>query len=273
MKEVSVVLEQIAANNSFDNFLHYVELDKWSREADIPFTEWQLLLDEWPYDPASSIAKHARGNCADFAAHAVRGLGNCGITAYAAGVIPDNYFTATQRAFLDYSHALVVGEYDSERFLCEPGWNSPWAMPVTPKTVTKFGGQIFHTAEIDEKFLRLHYYNYRGGQGDRTIDLEPLEPDEQADFARNAMRLSKRGMALVPSLHNDPEQYIITSDPKSGLLRTPSQSLKLPEQFHPSQISKRANYKLTEVYGFDVKEELLACHAIRKAMPADFWVS
>jgi hypothetical protein len=273
MKEVSAVLEQIAANNSFDNFLHYAELDRWSREADIPLTEWQVLIDEWPYDPASSMAKHARGNCADFAAKTVSELGSCGITAYAAGIIPNNYYSATQQAFLNYSHALVLGEHNAERFLCEPGWNSPWPMVIKPKIVTSLGGQILHIVETDEKFLRLHYYTPRGSQGERIIDLEPLEPDEQADFARNAMRLSKRGMALVPSLHNDPEQYFITSDPESGLLKIPSQSLKLPEQFHPSQVSKQANRKLSEVFGFDVKEELLTCYAIRRAMPADFWVS
>jgi hypothetical protein len=274
MKEVSTVLEQISADNSFDNFIHYAELDRWSREADIPLTEWQVLIDEWPYDPAAFMAKHARGNCADFAAYTVRELGSCGIVAYVAGVISDNHYSTTQQTFTGYNHSLVLGEHDGERFLCEPGWNTPWPAPIATKAPTKIDNRIFHTAEINERFLRQHYYTSYGGQGERTIDLEPLEPDEQADLIKNNMRIPNRNrnMTLIPSLHNDPEQYWIISDRESGLLKTSSPDLNLPEHFHPSQLSERANRKLSGVYGFDVKEELLACYAIRKAMPADFWV-
>lgn len=270
MKEVARVLSDISSKNCYDGFVHYSNLQAWSKETDIPPAEWETLLDSWSYDPTESMAEQKRGNCADFAAYATRELGRAGIAAYAAGVYPTEYYNSRQQDLLGYEHALVIGAHTGESFMCEPGWNSPQPMPVRRGVAQGLGNQIFYTVRATPDMLVQNCFSKNGEKGERKINLHPLEQSEIVQITKGAMRLPNRRMSLIASRDKEPEQHRIVFDIATGLLASPLSYL--PKRFHPVHISSKANHKLSAVFGFDVKEELLACYAIKEALPPNFWV-
>lgn len=271
MKEISTVLQRIAAEHCYDGFVHYVQLGAWSKESGIPLGEWSRLLETWPYDPVASMAEHGRGNCADFAATAVQRLGEIGVTSRIVGVLPDSSFTPGQRAFLSYQHVAVIGDHAEGPFMCEPGWNLPAPISIAPQATTVLGEQRFRTVMVNEQSLHQERRRQHDAPDERLVDLRPLSPEAVAAVTKQAMRLPNRRMSLSARLDHEPERHCIRFDSTSELLKAPLRYV--PRRFHPKHITSRVNRKLSRVFGFDVKEELLACYAVKKALPKDFWIT
>lgn len=269
MKEVSAVLRQVAESNCYDGFIHYVQLGEWSKESGIPLSDCDRLLESWPYNPVLSMALNSRGNCVDFAATTVRQLTAHNVTASIAGQLPDTYFNSRQRTFLSYQHVVVIGESQDDRFMCEPGWNLPEPVPYDVPGRVYLRNCYFQTLSVTDRALQQRRVGEGGQPQERIIDLEPLDLAAASTVTKQAMRLPTRRMSLSSRLEDDPENHCIRFDGKEEL----TASLPyLPRRFLPHQISARANRKLSKVYGFDVKEELLACFAVKRALPGRFWV-
>lgn len=271
MKEVSEVLHQVSTENFYDSFIHYAHLGAWSRESGIPYDNWEELLDTWPYSPETFMTQYGRGNCVDFAGYTAQQFDSKGIEAHAVGVLPDLFYSRVQRDFLTYQHASVVGQHNDQQFFCEPGWNMPDPIATEAGSNTFVGDMRFHTIARTKYSIQQRRVRPDGPPEERIIDLRPLHPDALTTITRQSMRLANRRMILAPRLGQAPIQHHIRIDTNTDLLTATFSYL--PKRFHPNNIKKNANRKLSSTFGFDVKEELLACYAVREALPKDFWIA
>lgn len=113
-------LQSISHVFSFSTFVHFKVLADVIRAEKAAPQQWQDVLKNCSYSPASFLAQNKRGNCVDFALYGQQALGNIGVHADIIGSEPSGTYTPSQQSFMRYRHTSLVADSDKRPVMYEP---------------------------------------------------------------------------------------------------------------------------------------------------------
>jgi|GEM_PF-2268289 len=265
--EVTAALETVS-RRPFDNFLHCLLLGKFSLESGIPLKNWSTLLDQWPYDPAQTLSTYGRGNCVDFAAHTQQALAAIDYQTDVIGVLPPRLWSPNQCYAAGYSHVSLLARQQG-LVMYEPAWRFNQPIPLLPvgdeALITDYR---FKTTALRGDALTQQVIEADGHTYQRRFELAPLSLQALKRMTKGIQRVSRR--LELNTLDETGAEVYLRYEPYNDALT--SNIERLPGYFEPEDIRSRANNALSDMFGFDVKEHLLAALAIREALPEDFWI-
>lgn len=255
------VLHAIASDFSFDTFVYLAELQKISQEESIAPENWRDLLAAWDYDPEIALEQNGRGNCIDFACYGRNALREVGIETDTVGEISR------------LGHVTLVTELEGpgQNFtLFETSWKASRPVPLLPIGVShESGGGVFTTTAHDDEALTQSIITPRGNETERTLSMQPMTNDEMTYITRLRRQYQKGLHMFTPLGDNVPDYYIRYNSKQEALM---SNVDGLPKYFQENDITSQMNQEISNAFGFDVKEELVAALGLRRALPADYWL-
>lgn len=264
------VLEHISRGFAFDSFVHYVRIGEFSVESGIPLTQWEELWQNWNYSPGDFLRENGRGNCVDFAVYGKQMLKTVGIEADVIGKTPDDVYTPAQKSFMVYRHASLLSGHEKKLTMYEPGWKAPRPIPLSPIGQESVASEWkFKTLDLGQGQLAQQTTTPFGRELTRHFDLQPFTESDCVRLTKSLVRIP-RNIEMLTSYGEDKPQLQIRYNTKKNALM--SNTDMLPELFIPEDIPNAINEKISDAFGFDVKEELLASLAVRNALPDDYWV-
>ncbi len=268
---VNDTVATFSRDHSFDTFIHYQKLAEFQNESGIAIEDWPTLLKEWDYSPVDFIKTTGRGNCVDFAFGAQAALNSCGVDSLVIGKKPDDKFTPEQQRAMHYRHTSLVSSVNGTLNLFEPGWKLEQGIPLTPiKTEVDTGTWKFLTIELGNGVLTQQTTSPLGNVGLRTFTLDALPETKGIATTKGLLRVPRR-MEMLTQLSDDVPHGIISYNPGTQEMKSTLEIMN-QDSFLPEDIPKMVNNKISEYYGFDVKEELLGCFALYRALPTSFWI-
>ena len=264
-------ISNVAAENSFDTFVHFQRLAEFGRDEKISAEDWEILLGEWQYDPSSFLAANARGNCVDFAMHSQDALLCQNIDSSVIGKKPDDSFTDAQKESMIFRHTSLVATLDDEPTMFEPGWKLQQGIPLLPiDREVDTGTWKFTTTDFTKDGLEQSTVSPLGKSGHRSFDFDSIDKFKAASITKGLLRVPRR-MEMLTRFDDDIPHGIISYNPHTDVLKSTLEEMK-GEPFTPESISAVTNDVISEYFGFDVKEQLLGCFALYRSLPPSFWV-
>ena len=269
---VSDVLANISRTYGFSTFTHFRTLATLATESGIRPEEWSVALDGWDYNPEVYLEQHKRGNCVDFASFSRRVLSQeANLHCDVIGTRPSSAYTDAQRTFMRFRHTSLHAIMNGAAVLFEPGWKIPTAVPLAPlHRQTVVLPWRFTTTEHTAETIVQELVSPSGHAFTRTFDTIPLEVKSSSQLTKNLLRIPRRLEMLSPMQDEGVPDLVIGFNHKTSALT--SNIDQLPNEFGPEDIPSRINQSISDIFGYDVKEELLISLGFRRALPDSFWV-
>lgn len=277
MSEIAQTLARDVANRYYyDTFLHYAEMNKVSQATGIGPDNPELLLDTWSeYHAATSLESYGRGNCVDFAKFGKRMLRGSGVEADIVGADASIGFdyTPLQRDFMGIEHVgvLVDGHKDPKFLqLCS---GIPALIPIHSRGNYRVGEWDVSVDTADESSFTVSQFMYEPDEATTVRYLrQPLDDTVANRLTRDFKRIPRS--LFLSTLQPSPFVTTLSYRPRTDTFFVNSfrvsHKYRLP--FRPEDFGDDLNEPLSELFGFDVKKEVIDSIVMRNALPPTYWI-
>lgn len=270
LKPAEETLQSISDTFSFSTFVHFRVLADTAKDIGATPNQWQELMDNWQYEPSMFLAANKRGNCVDFAHYGQVALRAAAINAHVIGSRPSSNYTKAQQTFMRFRHTSLITSDVGTPVMFEPGWKIPQGIPLLPANrQIDTGSWKFKTLSFGQNLLTQETSSPTGLVWNRHFNLQPLQDDEIGTLTKSLLRVPRK-IDMITRLSPGVPHHIIGYNPKSDTLTSDIDCL--PNSFEISDLTPSLNERISEWFGYDVKEELVASLGLLKALPQEYWI-